>query len=61
MGYPAVSLTGPQAGYKTDGVYSKARIIDIDTKRVLSELNDGKIVVVTGFQGLATLTAILPP
>lgn len=53
MGYPAVSLTGPQAGYKTDGVYSKARIIDIDTKRVLSELNDGKIVVVTGFQGLA--------
>ncbi len=51
MGYPAVSLTGPQAGIKTDGVHGNARILDIDTSRIAQELESGKIVVVAGFQG----------
>ncbi len=52
MGYQAISLTGPQAGFHTDGTFSKAKILDIDNKRVKKELDDGKIVVVAGFQGL---------
>lgn len=51
MGYPAVSLTGWQAGIKTDGIHGNARILDIDTGRILRELEKGRIVVVAGFQG----------
>ncbi|MEA1958661.1 MAG: aspartate kinase [Chloroflexota bacterium] len=52
MGYDAISLSGAQAGILTDAVYSKARIVDIETKRVEEELEAGKIVVVAGFQGI---------
>lgn len=52
MGYPAVSLTGWQAGIATDGVHGNAKILNIDGSRIRSELNAGKIVVVAGFQGL---------
>ena len=52
MGYDAVSLTGWQAGFFTNGVYAKARINNIDPKRVQNELDQGKIVVVAGFQGV---------
>lgn len=52
LGYPAVSLTGWQAGIQTDGVHGNARILDIDTRRIREELEKGKIVVVAGFQGL---------
>ncbi len=52
LGVEAVSLTGPQAGIKTDEVYSKARIKFIDCSRLRAELGAGKIVVVAGFQGL---------
>lgn len=52
MGFPAISLTGEQAGYFTDGVYARARIRVMDCSRVVEELNSGKIVVVTGFQGI---------
>ena len=52
MGYPAVSLTGWQAGIKTDGVHGNARILHIDCQRVRQELDAGKIVVVAGFQGV---------
>lgn len=51
-GYPAVSLTGWQAGIKTEPIHGNARIIAVDTNRVTRELNDGKIVVVAGFQGI---------
>lgn len=51
LGYPAVSLTGCQAGIHTDGVHGNARIKDIDCSRIRKELDDGKIVVVAGFQG----------
>ena len=51
-GYKAVSLTGAQAGIQTDSIYSRARILRIDTKRVISELEKGKIIIVAGFQGV---------
>ncbi len=52
LGYPAVSLTGAQAGIHTDGVHGNARILDVDTGRILRELEAGKIVVAAGFQGI---------
>ena len=52
LGYPAVSLTGGQAGIHTDGVHGNARILDIDTARIRRELDSGKIVVAAGFQGV---------
>lgn len=51
---PAVSLTGWQAGIKTDGVHSKAKISGIDPSRIRSELEQGNVVVIAGFQGLST-------
>ncbi|MDY7019334.1 MAG: aspartate kinase [Chloroflexota bacterium] len=52
LGYKAVSLTGAQAGIETDSAFSKARILRIDPKRVISELENGNIVIVAGFQGV---------
>ena len=51
LGCPAVSLTGPQAGIHTDGIHGNARILHVDTGRILRELGSGKVVVVAGFQG----------
>lgn len=50
-GFKAVSLTGRQAGIRTDGVHGKARIKGIDPSRVREELRRGIIPVVAGFQG----------
>lgn len=55
LGHPAISLTGPQAGVVSNTVYTKGKIIDVTPKRVLEELENGKIVVVAGFQGLNCL------
>jgi aspartate kinase len=52
LGYNAVSLTGAQAGIHTDSSYSQARILRIDTKRVMNELKKGNIAIVAGFQGV---------
>jgi aspartate kinase len=52
MGYEAISLSGAQAGIKTDAVYSRARILRVDPERVTSELEKGNIVIVAGFQGI---------
>ena len=52
LGYRAVSLTGAQAGIQTDSIYSRARILRVETKRVASELEKGNIVIVAGFQGV---------
>lgn len=52
MGYPAVSLTGWQAGIQTDGVHGNARIESVVPTRIRQELDSGKIVVVAGFQGV---------
>lgn len=52
LGYPAVSLTGWQAGLRTDGVHGNARILALEGDRITKELEKGKIVVVAGFQGI---------
>jgi aspartate kinase len=52
MGYPAISLSGAQAGIRTDAAYSGARILQIEPKRVVKELDKGNIVIVAGFQGI---------
>jgi aspartate kinase len=53
LGVPAISLTGGQAGITTDGRYGKARIAAIEPKRVQAEIEQGKVVIVAGFQGLS--------
>jgi aspartate kinase len=52
MGHKAISFTGAQVRMLTDSVYTKARIISIDAHRIHQQLDEGKIVVVAGFQGI---------
>lgn len=52
QGYPAISLTGWQAGIYTDNDNQNAKIIKINTKRIMQELQENKIVIVAGFQGI---------
>jgi aspartate kinase len=52
LGYKAISLSGAQAGIRTDNAHSRARIMDVVPDRVIKELEAGKIVIVAGFQGL---------
>jgi aspartate kinase len=52
LGYPAISLSGAQAGITTDTVYNQARITNINPARVTRELEKGNIVIVAGFQGI---------
>jgi len=52
MGYQAISLSGAQAGIKTDSVHSRARILKVEARRVVKELEKGNIVIVAGFQGV---------
>ena len=51
MGVPAVSLTGAQAGIRTYGSHGDADISRISSKRILTELENGRVTVVSGFQG----------
>jgi aspartate kinase len=53
LGVKAISLSGPQAGITTDGRYGKARIASIEPARVRREIDEGKVVIVAGFQGRA--------
>ncbi|MBU3724806.1 MAG: aspartate kinase [Burkholderiaceae bacterium] len=52
IGAKAKSYTGWQVPVKTDSAYTKARIESIDDSRVRKDLNDGYVVVITGFQGI---------
>jgi aspartate kinase len=52
LGCPARSFTGGQAGILTDSAHTKARILDIDASRLHAQLDDGRVCVVAGFQGL---------
>ena len=52
IGRPVISLTGWQAGFRTDSKYSAARIHKIDTERLHNELDKRKIIIVAGFQGV---------
>jgi aspartate kinase len=56
LGQEAVSFTGSQAGILTDPVYTKAKIREITPVRVLRALDEGKIVLVAGFQGFSRET-----
>lgn len=51
-GYECVGLTGAMAGIITDSIHTKARIEKINTQRIKSEIKNGRIVVVAGFQGI---------
>ena len=52
MGKKAISLNGRQAGICTDGAYSKAKILKVESDRIVKELDRDNIVVVAGFQGI---------
>jgi aspartate kinase len=52
MGCDAISYTGSQIRMLTDSVYTKARIISIDGERIHKQLEQGRIVIVAGFQGI---------
>jgi aspartate kinase len=53
MGHPAVAMTGREAGILTDSSHTMARIANIDPKPMNTALNEGKIIVVAGFQGIS--------
>lgn len=52
MGVPAVSLTGWQIGMRTDSDFGNARIKTLDAERITEGLENGKVVIVAGFQGI---------
>ena len=53
LGHEAISLTGSQAGIVTDSGHTKARILEVKADRIRRGLDDGKIVLVAGFQGVS--------
>ncbi|MDJ0674949.1 MAG: aspartate kinase [Calothrix sp. MO_167.B42] len=53
IGQPAISLTGAQVGIVTEAEHTRARILNIETKRLKHCLEQGKVVVVAGFQGIS--------
>ncbi len=53
-GDDAISLLGDQVKIHTDSVFTKARIAGIDSERIMSELNQGRVVTVAGFQGVTS-------
>ena len=57
-GVPAVSLTAAQCGIRTDDVFNIARIQSIDTQRIHQELDAGRVVIITGFQGMTSTQEI---
>jgi aspartate kinase len=56
LGHEAVSLTGSQAGIVTDGSHTKAKIVEVRATRIHEALEQDKIVLVAGFQGISTDT-----
>jgi aspartate kinase len=55
MGQPAISLTGAQVGIVTEAQHTRARILRIETERLSRHLEEGKVVVVAGFQGITSM------
>jgi len=54
LGQPAISMTGAQVGIVTEAEHARARILQISTDRLSRQLEQGKVVVVAGFQGMAS-------
>ena len=52
LGEDAISFTGSQVGIITDGRHTKAKVIDINAKRIHDEVAKGRVVIVAGFQGM---------
>lgn len=57
LGVDAISLTGPQAGITTDGRYGRARIANVEPRRIRAEIDKGNVVIVAGFQGQSAAAA----
>ncbi|MBD2129258.1 aspartate kinase [Microcoleus sp. ZQ-A2] len=58
LGQPAISLTGAQVGIVTEAQHSRARILNIHTERIERHLQEGKVVVVAGFQGISSMNEL---
>lgn len=58
IGQPAISMTGAQVGIVTEAEHSRARILHIETERLMRQVNGGKVVVVAGFQGISSTEAL---
>src|SRR5213595_2473415 len=58
LGHRAISFTGSQAGIVTDTSHTKARILDVRADRIRAALDEGKIVLVAGFQGVSTTSDV---
>jgi aspartate kinase len=56
LGHEAVSFTGSQAGIVTDGSHTKAKIVEVRAERIFDALEQDRIVLVAGFQGVSTAT-----
>jgi len=56
LGHEAVSFTGSQAGIVTDGSHTKAKIVEVRAQRIHEALDEDRIVLVAGFQGVSTST-----
>jgi aspartate kinase len=54
LGAEAISLTGSQAGIVTDTVHGRAKIVDVRARRIHEALDQDRIVLVAGFQGVST-------
>ncbi|NDJ25836.1 aspartate kinase [Nostoc sp. B(2019)] len=54
LGQPAISMTGAQVGIVTEAEHTRARILYIETDRLSRHLNEGKVVVIAGFQGISS-------
>ncbi|HEU6446310.1 MAG TPA: aspartate kinase [Gaiellaceae bacterium] len=54
LGHEAISLTGSQAGIVTDTVHGRAKIVDVRARRIHEALDENRIVLVAGFQGVST-------
>ena len=54
IGQPAISMTGAQVGIVTEAEHSRARILHIETERLMRQINGAKVVVVAGFQGISS-------
>ncbi len=58
LGQPAISMTGAQVGIVTEAEHTRARILHIQTQRLESQLQQGKVVIVAGFQGISNQEAL---
>ncbi len=57
LGHRAISLTGSQAGIVTDASHTRARIVNVRAERIVSALDEDRIVLVAGFQGVSTASS----